>query len=266
MLESLQSSELIWTLEFWLWGPLEHLDLLTDAAMPWQAAACNPAATDRFVAVFGSSGVLEDFPALADWLGLSGLMALMLLFAVAAQQWYFSWLDFAARAADGEAGAAVAAAVAGLQGVAEHFEGRWTVARQRLGRIQTWREQDWPLRRQAKTMVALIKVAAQNLPQLFLQSAFLSLAFTELGSWGRWKVLLSMGLGVVNAVHKLCQMTSEMILLMWRRREERHWLNLALLVLLMEGFALVAQAVNRIVMAHLCPSHQWNLATGCVHQ
>ncbi|CAK9115960.1 unnamed protein product [Durusdinium trenchii] len=73
-------------LGFWLWGPLEHLDIFTDGAMPWQAAACDPEATNHFVAAFEGAGPSQLFQPLAQWLGLSGLLALTFLFATALQQ------------------------------------------------------------------------------------------------------------------------------------------------------------------------------------
>ncbi|CAK8994571.1 Neutral ceramidase [Durusdinium trenchii] len=212
-------------------------DIFTDGAMPWQAAACDPEATNHFVAAFEGAGPSQLFQPLAQWLGLPGLLALTFLFATAVQQARFS-------TGSPDNAAALAADVVGLHGLATYFE-----KRDGSGRASN---------------VVVYKVLAENLPQLFLQTAFLSAAFARFDGWGRLKIMVSLGLGLISATLKLSQMAMAMISIMWRRPERRGSVLLGLLVFALPGFLMVAWVVARIIMAHKCPSHQWNLATGCV--
>ncbi|CAK9030719.1 unnamed protein product, partial [Durusdinium trenchii] len=237
VMHRLKITDHMWSLGFWLWGPLEHLDVFTDGAMPWQAAACDPEATHRFVASFEGAGPSQLFQPLAQWLGLPGLLALTFLFATAVQQARFS-------TGSPDNAAALAADVVGLHGLATYFE-----KRDGSGRASN---------------VVVYKVLAENLPQLFLQTAFLSAAFARFDGWGRLKIMVSLGLGLISATLKLSQMAMAMISIMWRRPERRGSVLLGLLVFALPGFLMVAWVVARIIMAHKCPSHQWNLATGCV--
>ena len=206
--------------------------------MPWQAAACDPEATNHFVAAFEGAGPSQLFQPLAQWLGLSGLLALTFLFATALQQVGFIAPTHPDRAA------ALAADVAGLHGLATYFD-------ERAGSGKAF-------------IVVLIKVLAENLPQLFLQTAFLSAAFARFDGWGRLKIMVSLGLGLISATLKLSQMAMAWISIMWREPETRGRGLFYLLVFALPGLLMVAWVVARIIMAHQCPSHQWNLATGCV--
>ncbi|CAK9116975.1 unnamed protein product, partial [Durusdinium trenchii] len=190
------------------------------------------------------------------WLGLSGLLALSFLFATAAQQLgVFSSGHpalFMAGFSSGhkDAAAALAADVAGLHGLATYFDERGPKG---AGRSSL-----------KANSVILIKVLAENLPQLFLQSAFLSAAFTRFDGWGRLKILVSLGLGLLSATLKLSQWAMTWISIMWQEPARRIGALFFLLVFALPGFLMVAWVVARIIMAHECPSHQWNLATGCV--
>ncbi|CAK9060956.1 unnamed protein product [Durusdinium trenchii] len=212
--------------------------------MPWQAAACDPEATNHFVAAFEGAGPSQLFQPLAQWLGLSGLLALTFVFATAVQQFAFSAMTHPDRAA------ALAADVAGLHGLATYFD-------ERAG--------SGPGGTSGKAiLVVLFKVLAENLPQLFLQTAFLSAAFTRFDGWGRLKIMISLGLGLISATLKLSQFAMAGISIMWQRPVDRGFALFVLLVVPLPGFLMVAWVVARIIMAHKCPSHQWNLATGCV--
>eukprot|EP00913_Durusdinium_trenchii_P001508 g1396.t1 len=204
--------------------------------MPWQAAACDPEATNHFVAAFEGAGPSQLFQPLAQWLGLPGLLALTFLFATAVQQARFS-------TGSPDNAAALAADVVGLHGLATYFE-----KRDGSGRASN---------------VVVYKVLAENLPQLFLQTAFLSAAFARFDGWGRLKIMVSLGLGLISATLKLSQMAMAWISIMWREPETRGRGLFYLLVFALPGLLMVAWVVARIIMAHQCPSHQWNLATGC---
>lgn len=215
-------------------------DMFTDSAMPLQAASCDPAATERFVAAFRGSGLSELWTPLAAWLGLSGLMALAFLLATALQQAFSSTLE------DSTLMAALGADIAGLHGLSAYFE------------------RDASVKNKKVMVVILVKVLAENLPQLFLQSAFFSASFSRFSGWGRLKILMSMGLGIISVLKKLSKLAIDMIFTVWRQPGEPRHEGLCILVaFILPGLGLVAWVLARIIMAHRCASHEWNLATGC---
>ncbi|OLP89181.1 Neutral ceramidase A [Symbiodinium microadriaticum] len=232
---------------FWL-GCLEHADWFTDGALPVQAYLCGPSVTERFAESFELSMAWPLAP-IVRMLHFWGLLTVVLGFAALSQQLLGS--------ADLGECHDLAADVPGFGAVASWYEEfeqdhGWKQAAQETGCLS-----------ERALLTSVSKVFLENVAQLWLQASFFALIFGRLHHAGKVKLLISMGLGLISCVCKTLPMA---VGLCRALATGSIGPEVGLIVLSCQLFAIlgVAWTVAKLVNSFDCPSHLWNLTSGCV--
>ncbi|CAE7777135.1 dcd2A [Symbiodinium sp. CCMP2592] len=232
---------------FWL-GCLEHADWFTDGALPVQAYLCGPSVTERFAESFELSMAWPLAP-IVRMLHFWGLLTVVLGFAALSQQLLGS--------ADLGDCHDLAADVPGFGAVASWYEDfeqdhGWKQAAQETGCLS-----------ERALLTSVSKVFLENVAQLWLQASFFALIFGRLHHTGKVKLLISMGLGLISCVCKTLPMAVGLCRALATGSVGP---EVGLIVLSCQLFAIlgVAWTVAKLVNSFDCPSHLWNLTSGCV--
>ena len=112
------------------------------------------------------------------------------------------------------------------------------------------------LRSRQYSMV-LFKVVLENLGQLYLQVSFYSILFDDLSPSARFKLLVSIGAGLLAAFRRLFDVTC-------RLRSNGLHVCLSWTLYVLPGMVILLWVSLKLYFAHKCPHHQWNFSTGCV--
>ena len=275
-------------------GVLEHLDWFTDGAFPVQAYMCEPGITAAWAAAFDQSWGWVWAPIIRV-LHFCGVVVLVLILSAVAQQsavvpfWYWDsdlpdfrlWdqqnmdkqKDFpvesrwplqlikernqASRAAL-SADTACFAAVAMLSDKKADEAGNkcWATSQPTFHAADSFVVTCGRLRSRQYSMV-LFKVVLENLGQLYLQVSFYSILFDDLSPSARFKLLVSIGAGLLAAFRRLFDVAC---------RLQHNGLHVCFgwTLYVLPGMMILLWVSLKLYFAHTCPHHQWNFSTGCV--
>ncbi|CAE7457716.1 dcd2A [Symbiodinium natans] len=231
----------------WL-GCLEHADWFTDGALPVQAYLCGPTVTERFAESFELSWAWPLAP-IVRMLHFWGLLTVVLSFAALSQQLLGS--------ADHGDCHDLAADVPGFGAVANWYE--------EFEQDHGWKQaaEDTGCLSERALLTSVSKVFLENVAQLWLQASFFALIFGRLHHTGKVKLLISMGLGLISCVCKTLPMAVGLCRAMVSGSVGP---EVGFIVLSCQLFAIVGVAwtVAKLFNSFQCPSHLWNLTSGCV--
>ena len=275
-------------------GVLEHLDWFTDGAFPVQAYMCEPGITAAWAAAFDQSWGWVWAPIIRV-LHFCGVVVLVLILSAVAQQsavvpfWYWDsdlpdfrlWdqqnmdkqKDFpvesrwplqlikernqASRAAL-SADTACFAAVAMLSDKKADEAGNkcWATSQPTFHAADSFVVTCGRLRSRQYSMV-LFKVVLENLGQLYLQVSFYSILFDDLSPSARFKLLVSIGAGLLAAFRRLFDVAC---------RLQHNGLHVCFgwTLYVLPGMMILLWVSLKLYFTHTCPHHQWNFSTGCV--
>ena len=276
-------------------GVLEHLDWFTDGAFPVQAYMCEPGITAAWVAAFDHSWGWVWAPIIRV-LHFSGVVVLVLIISAVAQQsavvpfcywgsdlpnfglWdqmqmdnqkefplEFRWPLQLIKERNQASRVALSADTACFAGVAMLFDIKAHAA---VSKCSETSQPSFPvadsfaftfrlLRRREYSMV-LFKVVLENLAQLYLQASFYGILFDDLSPSARFKLLVSIGAGLLAAFRRLSDVACRM---------QQNGLHLHVCfgwtLYVLPGAMVLLWVILKLYFAHTCPHHQWNFSTGC---
>eukprot|EP00435_Cladocopium_sp_Y103_P017806 s3330_g4.t1 len=273
-------------------GVLEHLDWFTDGAFPVQAYMCEPGITAAWAVAFDHSWGWFWAPIIRT-LHFCGVVVLVLIFSAAAQQsalvpfcyrdrdlpdftladhdQFEKQKEFSSRwppemikernQASRVAMSADTACFAAVAMLSDKISDAlvdkcWAISRPSFRAVETFTMTCKRLRSRAYSMV-LFKVVLENLAQLYLQVSFYSILFGELSPFARFKLLVSISVGLLSAFKKLSELTL-------RLRDYGFHVCFGWTVYVLPGMMVLLWASLKLYFAHTCPQHQWNFSTGCV--
>eukprot|EP00931_Biecheleriopsis_adriatica_P024592 TRINITY_DN15283_c0_g1_i2.p2 TRINITY_DN15283_c0_g1~~TRINITY_DN15283_c0_g1_i2.p2 ORF type:complete len:227 (-),score=46.46 TRINITY_DN15283_c0_g1_i2:73-753(-) len=222
-----------------VFSSFEHFDWFTDGLFPVQAYVCDANMTPQLAEAFHQS-MMPSLAGVVATLHFWGIATLAFLAAALTQQ------AMAANWIEEGVGAALAADTAGFAAAADQLD-----------------EPSEDGARFSKMVVSVTKVLIENCIQIRLQSSGFALTFAMTSRWAKMKALASLAAGISSSLAKSLSSLYQCLRIMWIDKGDVLFL-LGFMVPNVVAVAIAIMSAVQVYWAFQCPSHMWNMTSGCI--
>eukprot|EP00931_Biecheleriopsis_adriatica_P024593 TRINITY_DN15283_c0_g1_i3.p2 TRINITY_DN15283_c0_g1~~TRINITY_DN15283_c0_g1_i3.p2 ORF type:complete len:231 (-),score=42.28 TRINITY_DN15283_c0_g1_i3:73-765(-) len=226
-----------------VFSSFEHFDWFTDGLFPVQAYVCDASMTPMLAEALHQS-MMPSLAGVVATLHFWGIATLAFLAAGLSQQ------ALAANFWTEELGIALAADTAAFAAVADHMD---VPAEGGSEKGMRW----------GKVLVSVTKVLIENCIQIRLQSSGFALTFAMTSRWAKMKALASLAAGISSSLAKSLSSLYQCLRIMWIDKGDVLFL-LGFMVPNVVAVAIAIMSAVQVYWAFQCPSHMWNMTSGCI--